>query len=125
MGGNTMTDAALSMRKPRLPFLNILTMCFGFFGIQMGFALQTGHFSRVFSTLGAEVDLLPLLWIAGPVTGLIVQPIVGYFSDRTWGRLRSPPSLFLMGRDDHNARSVRNAKLVRTLDGGRDALDNR
>ena len=92
-----MTDAALSLRKPRLPFLNILTMCFGFFGIQMGFALQTGHFSRVFSTLGAEVDLLPLLWIAGPVTGLIVQPIVGYFSDRTWGRLGRRRPYFLWG----------------------------
>ena len=92
-----MSDMAISARKPRLPFLNILIMCFGFFGIQMGFALQTGHFSRVFSTLGAEVDLLPLLWIAGPVTGLIVQPIVGYFSDRTWTRLGRRRPYFLWG----------------------------
>ena len=92
-----MTEAVLTARKPRLPFLNILIMCFGFFGIQMGFALQTGHFSRVFSTLGAEVDLLPLLWIAGPVTGLVVQPIVGYFSDRTWGRLGRRRPYFLWG----------------------------
>ena len=92
-----MSDAVISAQKPRLPFLNILIMCFGFFGIQMGFALQTGHFSRVFSTLGAEVDLLPLLWIAGPVTGLIIQPIVGYFSDRTWTRLGRRRPYFLWG----------------------------
>lgn len=84
-------------RKPRLPFIQILTMCFGFFGIQMGFALQTGHFSRVFTTLGADMNALPILWIAGPVTGLILQPIVGYFSDRTWTRLGRRRPYFLWG----------------------------
>lgn len=83
--------------KPQLDFLKILGMCFGFFGIQMGFALQTGHFSRVFETLGADPGALPILWIAGPVTGLLVQPIVGYLSDRTWGRLGRRRPYFFWG----------------------------
>ena len=91
-----MTAEALA-RKPRLPFIQILTMCFGFFGIQMGFALQTGHFSRVFTTLGADMNALPILWIAGPVTGLILQPIVGYLSDRTWTGLGRRRPYFLWG----------------------------
>ncbi len=92
-----MSTIAAPARKPKLPFLQILTMCFGFFGIQMGFALQTGHFSRVFTTLGADMNTLPILWIAGPVTGLILQPIVGYFSDRTWTRLGRRRPYFLWG----------------------------
>lgn len=83
--------------KPRLPFLQILAMCFGFFGIQMGFALQTGHFSRVFETLGANVGDLAILWIAAPMTGLIIQPIVGYMSDRTWTRLGRRRPYFFWG----------------------------
>ncbi len=59
-------------------------MSFGFLGIQFGFALQGGFMSRIFQTLGAEKDALPLLWIAAPLTGLLVQPVIGYFSDRTW-----------------------------------------
>jgi len=59
-------------------------MSFGFLGIQFGFALQGGFMSRIFQTLGADKDAIPLLWIAAPLTGLIVQPIVGYLSDRTW-----------------------------------------
>ena len=62
-------------------------MCVGFFGIQIGFGLQNANTSRIFQTLGAEVDSLAILWIAAPVTGLLVQPIIGYLSDRTWGRL--------------------------------------
>ena len=59
-------------------------MSFGFLGIQFGFALQGGFMSRIFQTLGAEQDAIPLLWIAAPLTGLIVQPIIGYLSDNTW-----------------------------------------
>lgn len=59
-------------------------MSFGFLGIQFGFALQGGFMSRIFQTLGAEKDAIPLLWIAAPLTGLLVQPIIGYLSDRTW-----------------------------------------
>ena len=71
-------------QKPQLSFWQIWNMSFGFLGIQFGFALQGGFMSRIFQTLGAEKDALPLLWIAAPLTGLIVQPIIGYFSDRTW-----------------------------------------
>ncbi|NVK48185.1 MAG: MFS transporter, partial [Cyclobacteriaceae bacterium] len=59
-------------------------MSFGFLGIQFGFALQGGFMSRIFQTLGADKDTIPFLWIAAPLTGLLVQPIVGYLSDRTW-----------------------------------------
>jgi maltose/moltooligosaccharide transporter len=70
--------------QPHLTFLQILNMSFGFFGIQFGFALQNGNTSWIFSSLGAKPDELPILWIAAPVTGLLVQPIIGYYSDRTW-----------------------------------------
>lgn len=59
-------------------------MSFGFFGIQFGFALQNANVSRIFQTLGADLDKIAILWIAAPVTGLLVQPIIGYLSDRTW-----------------------------------------
>lgn len=74
------------MQKPALGFWQIWNMCFGFFGIQIGFGLQNANVSRIFQTLGAEVDSLPILWIAAPLTGLIVQPIIGHMSDKTWGR---------------------------------------
>ena len=61
-------------------------MSFGFFGIQFGFALQNANVSRIFETLGASIEQIPLLWIAAPVTGLIVQPIIGHMSDKTWTR---------------------------------------
>src|SRR5215217_5453258 len=70
--------------KPRLNFAQLFNMSFGFFGIQFGFALQNGNVSRIFQTLGAELDNIAILWIAAPVTGLLVQPIIGYVSDRTW-----------------------------------------
>ncbi|GGG40087.1 MFS transporter [Bizionia arctica] len=72
------------MKKRILGFWEIWNMSFGFLGIQFGFALQGGFMSRIFQTLGAEKDAIPLLWIAAPLTGLLVQPIVGYLSDRTW-----------------------------------------
>jgi maltose/moltooligosaccharide transporter len=71
-------------KKPKLSFWQIWNMSFGFLGIQFGFALQGGFMSRIFQTLGAEKDAIPMLWIAAPLTGLLVQPIVGYLSDRTW-----------------------------------------
>ncbi len=72
-------------------------MSFGFLGIQVGFALQNGNVSRIFQTLGAEIDQIPILWIAAPVTGLIVQPIIGYMSDNTWGRMGRRRPYFLVG----------------------------
>jgi maltose/moltooligosaccharide transporter len=70
--------------KPRLSFWQLWNMSFGFFGIQFGFALQNTNTSRIFATLGATPDDLPLFWLAAPVTGLLVQPIIGYLSDNTW-----------------------------------------
>jgi len=83
--------------RPRLNFWQIWNMSFGFLGIQFGFALQNANVSRVFETLGAAVELIPLLWIAAPVTGLLVQPIVGYLSDNTWSRLGRRRPFFLYG----------------------------
>ncbi|CDF80749.1 major facilitator superfamily permease [Formosa agariphila KMM 3901] len=72
------------MKKRALNFWEIWNMSFGFLGIQFGFALQGGFMSRIFQTLGADKEAIPLLWIAAPLTGLLIQPIIGYLSDRTW-----------------------------------------
>lgn len=85
------------MKKRELSFREIWNMSFGFLGIQFGFALQNANTSRIFETLGASIDELPILWIAGPVTGLLVQPIIGYMSDRTWTRLGRRKPYFLIG----------------------------
>ncbi|HET7359677.1 MAG TPA: MFS transporter [Rhodanobacteraceae bacterium] len=84
-------------RKPELSFWQIWNMCFGFLGIQFGFALQNANVSRIFQTLGADVNDIPILWIAAPLTGLIVQPIIGHYSDRTWNRLGRRRPYFLVG----------------------------
>jgi len=85
------------IKKPILSFWQLWNMSFGFFGIQFGFALQNANTSRIFSTLGADPDNLSLYWLAAPVTGLLVQPVIGYLSDNTWhptwGRRR--PFFFL------------------------------
>ncbi len=83
--------------KPSLGFWQIWNMSFGFLGIQFGFALQNANVSRIFQSLGASIDDLPILWLAAPVTGLIVQPIIGHMSDRTWGRLGRRRPYFLYG----------------------------
>ena len=89
---------AVTLRpKPRLAFWDIWNMSFGFLGIQFGFALQNANVSRIFETLGASVSAIPMLWIAAPVTGLLVQPVVGYWSDRTWNRLGRRRPYFLTG----------------------------
>lgn len=84
-------------RKPHLSFWQIWNMSFGFLGIQFGFALQNANVSRIFQTLGAEVDEIAFLWIAAPVTGLLVQPIIGHMSDKTWTRLGRRRPYFLFG----------------------------
>ncbi|MEE4287782.1 MAG: MFS transporter, partial [Erythrobacter sp.] len=85
------------MEKPRQSFWGLWNISFGFFGIQIGFALQNSNMSRVFQTLGASMDDLPALWVAAPLTGLIVQPIIGHLSDRTWNRLGRRRPYFLTG----------------------------
>jgi len=70
--------------KPRLSLSQIINMSVGFFGIQFAFGLQNANTSRIFQTLGAKIEDIPILWIAAPLTGLIVQPVIGHFSDKTW-----------------------------------------
>ncbi|MEM8908152.1 MAG: MFS transporter, partial [Bacteroidota bacterium] len=84
-------------QKRQLSFWEIWNMSFGFLGIQFGFALQNANTSRIFETLGASIEEIPILWIAAPLTGLIVQPSIGYFSDRTWTRLGRRRPYFLVG----------------------------
>ncbi len=83
--------------KPRLSFWQIWNMSFGFLGIQFGFALQNANVSRIFENLGANIDDIPILWIAAPITGLIIQPIIGHWSDRTWVKLGRRRPFFLIG----------------------------
>jgi maltose/moltooligosaccharide transporter len=90
-----MSNAIIS--KPQLSFWQIWNMSFGFLGIQFGFALQNANMSRIFQTLGANIDDIPILWIAAPTTGLLIQPIIGYMSDRTWNRLGRRRPYFLVG----------------------------
>jgi maltose/moltooligosaccharide transporter len=84
-------------KKPILNFWQIWNMSFGFLGIQFGFALQNANVSRIFETLGAKVEDIPILWVAAPVTGLIIQPIIGHLSDNTWNRLGRRRPYFLSG----------------------------
>jgi maltose/moltooligosaccharide transporter len=84
--------------KPRQGFAGLWNISFGFFGIQIGFALQNANMSRIFQSLGTSLDDLPALWVAAPLTGLLVQPIIGHMSDRTWlGRLGRRRPYFLAG----------------------------
>jgi len=80
-------DRASVRAKPKVTFWAIWNMCFGFLGLQFGLGLQNANATRIFETLGAKFDDIPALWIAAPLTGLLVQPLVGYLSDRTWTRL--------------------------------------
>ncbi len=83
--------------KPRLSFWQIWNMSFGFLGIQIGFGLQQANMSPIYKYLGAEESSLPYLWLAGPVTGLLIQPIIGAMSDRTWNKLGRRRPYFLVG----------------------------
>src|SRR5262245_30575805 len=85
------------MTRPRLSPSQMVNMSFGFLGIQFGWGLQLANMSAVYERLGARPDQVPLLWLAAPMTGLLVQPIVGAVSDRTWGRLGRRRPFFLAG----------------------------
>lgn len=83
--------------KPQLTLAQIFAMSFGFMGIQFGFALQTGNTSRILRSFGADVDQLPMFWIVAPLVGMIVQPLIGHYSDRTWNKLGRRKPYFLTG----------------------------
>lgn len=83
--------------KPRLSFFQILSMSMGFMGIQFGFALQNSNASRILQSFGADMEQLSWFWLAAPLTGLIIQPIIGHYSDRTWTRLGRRRPFFLVG----------------------------
>jgi maltose/moltooligosaccharide transporter len=85
------------LSKPHLSAWQVCKICLGAFGIQFGFALPQANATRIFQNLGASLDSVPLLWLAGPITGLIVQPLVGYYSDRTWTRFGRRRPYFLVG----------------------------
>jgi len=85
------------MRRPERSFWQIWNMSFGFLGIQFGWGLQMANMSAIYEYLGARADQIPILWLAAPLTGLIVQPIIGHASDRTWGRLGRRRPYFLAG----------------------------
>ena len=83
--------------KPKLDFWQIWNMSFGFLGIQFGWGLQMANMSAIYEYLGARADQIPILWLAAPLTGLLVQPIIGHASDRTWNRLGRRRPYFLTG----------------------------
>lgn len=84
-------------QKPKLSLWHIFTMSFGFLGIQFGFALQNGNTSRILRSFGADVEQLPMFWIVAPLVGMIVQPIIGHYSDKTWNRMGRRKPYFLTG----------------------------
>ena len=113
-----------SMKKPRLSFWQIWNMSFGFLGIQFGFALQNANVSRIFETFGASIDNIPILWIAAPVTGLIVQPIIGHMSDKTWNRLGRQETIFFSWSNTGIDRNYLYAKLPCPVDCSWNVMDN-
>jgi maltose/moltooligosaccharide transporter len=97
MTNNTAVTKDNLVPKPTLTVWQIFTMSFGFLGIQFGFALQNGNTSRILRSFGADVDQLPAFWLVAPIVGMIVQPLIGHYSDRTWNRLGRRKPYFLTG----------------------------
>lgn len=91
------TEGTTEFRKPELGFWQVWNMSFGFFGIQFGWGLQMANMSAIYEYLGARADQIPILWLAAPLTGLLIQPLIGQASDRTWGRLGRRRPYFLAG----------------------------
>src|SRR3984885_10066584 len=87
----------MGKERPQRNLVQLLNMSFGFLGIQFGWGLQMANMSPIYEYLGARADQIPILWLAAPLTGLIVQPIIGHASDRTWGRLGRRRPYFLAG----------------------------
>ncbi len=97
MAGFGPSTSSTTTKRPHLSFWQIWNMSFGFLGIQFGWALQMANMSPIYEYLGADAEEIPILWLAAPLTGLIVQPIIGHMSDRTWGRLGRRRPYFLVG----------------------------
>ncbi len=99
MAGGTILDNIKvgGKQKPRLSLYNIIMMSFGFMGIQMGFGLQNANASRILQTFGADTHQLSWFWLVAPITGMLVQPIIGHYSDRTWNFLGRRKPYFLIG----------------------------
>ncbi|MFN5439556.1 MAG: MFS transporter [Bacteroidota bacterium] len=97
--GNTTIESSQSttVEKPQLRLGQIFLMSFGFLGIQFGFALQNGNTSRILRSFGADVEQLPMFWIVAPLVGMIVQPIIGHYSDKTWNSIGRRKPFFLAG----------------------------
>ena len=112
-----------AMDKPRFGFWQIWNMSFGFFGIQFGWGLQMANMSAIYEYLGAAPDEIPMLWLAAPLTGLIVQPIIGSMSDRTWNRLGRRRPYFLVGAIFSSAALLLMPHSIGAVDGCRAALD--
>ncbi len=90
-------SSSMINEKPSMNLVQIFLMSFGFLGIQFGFALQNGNTSRILRSFGADVDQLPMFWIVAPLVGMIVQPIIGHYSDRTWNKIGRRKPYFLTG----------------------------
>jgi MFS family permease len=119
-----MTTAAASTRAP-VSFWQIWNMCFGFFGIQFGWGLQMANMSAIYEYLGAKPDQIPMLWLAAPLTGLVVQPIIGHLSDHNLGKARPPPSLLSHWRHSQFAGVARDAQRPKYPGRRRTAVDSR
>ncbi len=97
MAAPTVTRSAGTVHKPAKSSLQIFNMSFGFLGIQFGWGLQQANMSAIYEYLGARPDQIPILWLAAPLTGLLIQPLIGHMSDRTWGPLGRRRPYFLVG----------------------------
>ena len=99
MAGSTFSfEKKTTSTKPNRTFIQIINMSIGFLGIQFAFGLQNANVSRIFQSLGAKIDEIPILWIAAPLTGLLIQPIIGHMSDKTWlGNLGRRRPYFMIG----------------------------
>ena len=115
-------NRARGFQAPTCPRWQICSICIGAFGIQFGFALPQANATRIFQNLGASLENVPLLWLAGPITGLIVPPLVGYYSDRTWTRIGRRRPYFLIGAALAACTARRHAQCHHAVGGGADAV---
>ena len=111
-------------QKPQKSFWQIWNMSFGFLGIQFGWGLQMANMSAIYEYLGARADQIPILWLAAPLTGLIVQPIIGHASDHTWTRLGRRRPYFLVGAILSSIALILMPRCVRAVDGCGPAVDS-